>query len=149
MSNLIPFSPFGSRSLMDRRFDDLFSNLFDVDMSAYNRNRLMKSVPLANVIRTDDGYNIQIAAPGYSRDAFAIKVEDNVLTITGNYEASVEENPGQVTSQEFSYSSFTRSWTLPSEASGEAISASYDAGVLNLTVPVEGKKNCVIDVNVD
>ena len=149
MSNLIPSSVFGSRSLMDRRFDDLFSNFFDAGLPVYNRNRLMKSVPLANVIRTDDGYNIQIAAPGYSRDAFDVKVENNVLTVTGNYEASVEDETGQVTSQEFSYSSFTRSWTLPNEASGEGISASYDAGVLNLTVPVEGKKNRVIDVNVD
>jgi len=149
MSNLIPASLFGSRSLVDRQFEDLFSNFFD---SRGPRRRNTSSSPLANVSKTDTGYSIQVAAPGYSRDAFNVKVEDNVLSITGtSYESNVDTDKvsAQMTTQEFSYGTFTRSWTLPSDVSGEAVTASYEAGILNITVPVEGNKQRVIDINVD
>ncbi|MGE0219218.1 Hsp20/alpha crystallin family protein [Mycolicibacterium sp.] len=38
---------------------------------------------------------------------------------------------------EFSYRSFTRSVTLPSAADEDGIKASYDKGILNITVPLK------------
>ena len=150
MSSLIPNSLFGTRALIDRRFDDILNNLFDYGTSGYPSSNLANSLPMANVSKLDTGYEISIAAPGYSRDAFDIKVNDGVLTITGNLEDSTQgEVMSQMTSQEFNYGTFTRSWTLPTEVSGESITASYVAGILNIGVPVETNKSRVIDINVD
>lgn len=150
MSSLIPNSLFGTRALIDRRFDDILNNFFDYGTSGYPSSNLANSLPMANVSKSDTGYEISIAAPGYSRDAFDIKVNDGVLTITGNLEDSTQgEVMSQMTSQEFNYGTFTRSWTLPAEVSGESITASYIAGILNIGVPVEANKSRVIDINVD
>ena len=150
MSSLIPNSLFGTRTLIDRRFEDILNNLFDYSSSDYSNVKLANNPPMANISKSSSGYEISVAAPGYSRDAFDIKVEDGILTLIGNYGDSVKsDSTVKMTSQEFNYSSFTRSWTLPTEASGEAISASYEAGILNITVPVEVNMSRIIDISID
>ena len=39
------------------------------------------------------------------------------------------------TSREFSYQSFSRSFTLPKTVDGEKISATYNNGILNVRIP--------------
>lgn len=84
---------------------------------------------------TEDGrYVIRAEIPGIDPDQdLDITVEEHVLRV--HAERSEEKKDKQHC--EFRYGSFTRSIPLPSGAKENEISASYDNGILTVTVPVE------------
>ena len=105
-------------------------------------------MPRANVSKNDEGYTIELAVPGMSRDDFNISVENNTITVSSAVENSQSDVEDTYTSKEFAYSSFTRSWTLPKGANSGAIGARYNAGILAVHVPVniEASRRHIIDV---
>jgi len=140
------------RSHFNRDINDIFSSFFENDrsdsfLSSPRRSYAsLDSVPKANIKKTEQGYNIQLASPGFSRDDFAVGVEDNVLTIGAS--KSTEQDSDDYTSREFSYSSFKRSWTLPEGSTTNQLSANYEAGVLSVDIPVQHEEIKKITVQV-
>ena len=120
-------------SLLDA-FDDMLFN----DTRRFNRN-VTSVKPKANFYKTSNGYSIEMAVPGFSRDDFEMSVDHDVLTITMNVEDTQEEKE-KIVRREWSYTSFSRSMMLPENAVTEQISAKYEAGILTIDVPVEGEK---------
>lgn len=120
-------------SLFDA-FDDMLFN----DTRRFNRN-VTSVKPKANFYKTSNGYSIEMAVPGFSRDDFEMSVDHDVLTITMNVEDTQEEKE-KIVRREWSYTSFSRSMMLPENAVTEQISAKYEAGILTIDVPVEGEK---------
>ena len=78
---------------------------------------------------------VSLAAPGLKKSDFKIEVEGNMLTISSEKEESKEEKETRYTRKEYSYTSFSRSFTLPEEVNKEKIDAVYEDGVLKLTLP--------------
>ena len=66
-----------------------------------------------------------------------------MLTISSEKEESKEEKDKKFTRKEYNYSSFSRSFSLPEEVNKEKIEASYEDGVLKITLPrkEEAKNN--------
>ena len=94
--------------------------------------------PKANISRDDAGYQVSLAAPGLARKDFSVEVSDNVLTISSENNVKNENS----LRQEYSFNKFSRSWSLPETANVENITAEYQAGILNVNIPVE-------DVNIN
>jgi HSP20 family protein len=102
------------------------------------------SVPV-NVKETDNGYELEVVAPGFDKKDFNISVDQQLLTISGERKSEVkEENPGKETEarkgdkilrREYSYQSFKRTFTLDDKIDATRIEASYINGVLNLNLP--------------
>ena len=63
-----------------------------------------------------------------------IEVDHDVITISVEGESQNRENELR---REYSYNSFSRSWTLPENVNLESISAQYEAGILSLNIPVD------------
>lgn len=91
-----------------------------------------------NVIRIedelkDDSYEVRAELPGIdpSKDV-DVTVRDGVLTIKAE-RTEKKESSGR---SEFSYGSFVRSVSLPPGADEDAIKATYDKGILTVSVPV-------------
>ena len=146
MSNLFPAT---IRNGFDREFDTLINSFFGPVVNSRNsRFTNVATTPRANVIKQAEGFTIELAAPGFSRDEFEIGVDNGVLSIHVGTSDSAEYIE-QLTSQEFAYSSFTRSWTLPKDAAPEAISARYEAGILYVTVPTNSNTNNKIVIDVE
>jgi HSP20 family protein len=93
------------------------------------------SMPSVNIIESKDDFRIEVAAPGLSKKDYKLKVENNVLTISSEKEEKKEENEVRFMRREFSYSSFSRSFTLPMTVDADKISASYAEGILTVTIP--------------
>jgi HSP20 family protein len=93
------------------------------------------SVPAVNVTENEKEYKISVAAPGLKKTDFKIDVKDNVLTIAAESEKNKEVSEENFTRQEYNFSAFSRSFTLPENASEDNISATYDGGVLQLLLP--------------
>ena len=108
------------------------------------------SSPRANVTKSEGGYGIELAVPGFSRDEFKIEIEDNVLSISMEIGGtSMPASESAYVTREYNYSSFTRSWALPEGASTENVTAQYNAGILTVYVPVEKDEPTIRRISVD
>lgn len=117
-------------------FDDFFTkDLFDWNSKHFSD--LGSTLPSVNVKETERGFNLELAAPGMQKDDFNIELNHNVLTISSEQkdEKSEEDYDGRYTRREFNYQSFSRSFTLPENADHSKIEASYDDGVLYVSIP--------------
>lgn len=117
-------------------FDDFFTkDLFDWNSKHFSD--LGSTLPSVNVKETERGFNVELAAPGMQKEDFNIELNHNVLTISSEQkdEKSEEDYDGRYTRREFNYQSFSRSFTLPENADHSKIEASYDDGVLYVSIP--------------
>ncbi len=74
--------------------------------------------------------------PGLEPDQVEVTFEDGMLTVRGSREfVRKSDEEGQYHRIERSYGSFARSVRLPRVADGERIEASFDRGVLTVSVP--------------
>lgn len=127
MSNLIRSNSF---------FDDFLTrDLFEFNRPKFSGSQM--TLPSVNVKELDNGFEIHVAAPGIKKENFKINLERNILTISSETKTENEEKDekGTFTRREFNYSSFSRSFTLPEDAEPEKIEASYEDGILKVTVP--------------
>ena len=140
MNNLFPIIRQGSIRNIDSAFEDMdrIVNAFFGPAHYENTTSLnnVNTTPRANIIKTSNGFSIELAAPGFSRDEFDITIEDGTLTVSLSSEDN-SEYKSSITSREYSYNSFSRSWKLPVSAMSKGIDARYVAGILTVNVPVE------------
>jgi HSP20 family protein len=112
--------------------EEFFSRDFPYNWSS---NWATVSTPAVNIIENNNEYRIEVAAPSLKKGDFKINLENDMLTISANKEESKEDKNESFTRREFSYSSFSRSFTLPETVNGEKISAEYKDGILTISVP--------------
>ena len=112
-----------------------FDTLFGKDFFDYNFQNNLATLPAANIKETKDEFILELAAPGMKKSDFKIEVNNNVLSISSEKENNKEESNEGFTRKEFSYHSFTRSFNLPQTVNKDAIAASYEDGLLNITIP--------------
>lgn len=93
------------------------------------------TVPAVNIKENKNDFTVSMAVPGMKKDDFKIELDGNMLTISSEKEENKEEKESKYTRKEYSYSSFSRSFTLPEDVNREAINAAYNDGVLVLTLP--------------
>lgn len=109
----------------------------------WNSKRRTTTTPRANVARHDDRFVIELAAPGYSREDFSIKVEKDALTIAVDGMTSREKSKDVREYNEFEYGNFERMWTVPDGVKKDGITANYNAGILTVELPVEKSKGSI------
>lgn len=95
----------------------------------------MLTMPAVNVTEDPDHYTVSLAAPGLKKSDFHIDIEGNMLSISSETEEKKEVKEEKYTRQEYSYSSFSRSFNLPEDVKQDAIDAVYEDGVLNIRLP--------------
>jgi len=126
----------------DRMFQvmDLFNNRFNTLFENYERPRLAAGTwgvteagPRTNMYDTGDNLEIRVEVPGIKREDLNIKLQGNYLEIRGTRKA---EQPEGYTSHrvERGATSFTRSFTLPSEVDASQVEASLKDGILTLAL---------------
>ncbi len=94
------------------------------------------STPAVNVKETGDEFQIEVAAPGLDKNDFKVDLDNNVLTISSEKEFKDEQKEdGRYMRREFSYTSFSRSFTLPEAVDAEKIMAKHKDGILLITIP--------------
>jgi len=118
----------------------LIENFFGRDMNDFFNasGSGVANIPAVNVVEHQDGFRIEVAAPGLKREDFKLNLNHNNLTISASQETQKEEaekGSEKYTRREFSYSSFQRTFTLPSSIDAERIQANYTDGLLKIEVP--------------
>ena len=133
--------------MSDKR-EDFFSDLFKTiskevgkiggevgDM--FNATGLGTKVPAINIIETGEAFEVEVAAPGMSKEEFSIGLEDNALIIAAATDAETPAATGgrKYLQREFDFGNFKRSFKIPETAEVSKISASYKEGVLVISIP--------------
>jgi HSP20 family protein len=111
----------------------MVSNIFDNDLGDFFGKRLTD--PAANIIEQEDGFYLEIAAPGLTKEDFKINLENNIMTISSEIEDQKREEGKNYTRKEFYYGSFSRSFTLPKTIDLDKIKAEYEQGILKIALP--------------
>ncbi|NQD69598.1 Hsp20/alpha crystallin family protein [Sphingobacterium shayense] len=115
-------------------FDNFFNDSFITD-------RLVTRVPAVNISEDESSYKVELAAPGLKKSDFKINVDKNLITISVEKRDEKESEDKVYSKKEFSYLSFTRSFSLPDSVDYTRIDAAYEDGVLIVSV---GKKEDAI-----
>lgn len=123
-------------SWVDQLFQDNLNRFFNDDFWGFNGINQQVSVPV-NLRETDRSYEMSVVAPGLRKNDFKLNVTNDLLTIS--YEQKEEQSNGSKEEgwlrNEYRMQSFTRSFNLDDTVDVNKISASYDNGILHLTLP--------------
>lgn len=124
-----------------------FPGIFDAEIFGKESN----NVPAVNISENDKSWNIEVAAPGFKKEDFKIKIENEVLTVSGEHKQEENLEEKNYKRREFQKTAFSRSFRLAKDTVNEdGISASYDNGILNLSIPKkeEVKKESLKEIKV-
>jgi HSP20 family protein len=89
-------------------------------------------VPPVDVYEDEHSIQLKLELPGIDQKDLDVKVENNVLTVSGERKFEKEEKEENFRRVERRYGSFTRSFTLPNTVNAEDVSADYTNGVLKI-----------------
>jgi len=117
-------------------YDTMFSDLLNTDR-LLTKDFLMdnKWMPAMNIKENEKHFEIDVAAPGFTKKDFEITIENGVLHISAENKKEIEEKEEDFTRREFNYNAFSRSFTLPEIVNeDEKIDATYEHGILKLVL---------------
>lgn len=105
-------------------------------------------LPRIEIYEKEDKFVVKAELPGMKEEDVDVSVSDDTLTIRGEKTAESEVKEEDYYCSECSYGSFYRSIGLPSNVDTKKIEASYENGVLEVTLPkaaeVKPKKITVV-----
>lgn len=111
-------------------FNDLFDNDWMIKANA--------TAPAINVIESDKDYQIEVAAPGMTKEDFNIKIDENnnlVVSMEKKEDKKENKKDGRYLRREFSYSKFQQTMVLPDDVEKDRIEAKVENGVLDICIP--------------
>jgi HSP20 family protein len=120
-----------------RNFDGLMNELFNefpANVSKAMRQEVF-SYPPVNIYDKAEGYHLEMAAPGFEKTDFTIKLEDKLLTISAEQKVRQADANEKVIRSEFSGKGFKRSFTLDDKIEAAGITAKYEQGILLVHLP--------------
>ena len=118
-------------SMLDRFFND----------TLHTRSMMPNFNPKVDTSETENSYEIEVSLPGLKKDEIQVDFHNGRLTISGERRMTDEKKNKKYHLLESQYGSFTRSFTLPDTVDTQAIDASFEDGILKITVPKEARKN--------
>ena len=92
-------------------------------------------VPPVDILETPEAFRLSAELPGLTRDDIQITLEHNVLRLTGERKFEKDAKKESYQRIERVYGSFSRSFSLPHQVNSEGVAASFENGVLTVTVP--------------
>jgi HSP20 family protein len=117
-------------TMLDRFFND----------SLASRGRVASFSPQVDAYENEQGYQLEVALPGMKRDDIKVDFHQGKLTISGERTFQNEQNQRRYHLVESSYGSFYRTFQLPDTVDTSRIEASFEDGVLRVSVPKDAQK---------
>ncbi|MGN6213605.1 Hsp20/alpha crystallin family protein [Parafilimonas sp.] len=121
-----------------RTFDNLFDELFS-NLPATVGKELGWNNPPVNIHENNDGFHLELVAPGLKKEDFKVNVENGLLTVgyekKSETENKTDNNDYKTHRREFTATSFKRSFRIDDVVNVEGIQAKYEDGILKLFLP--------------
>ena len=110
-------------------FNDMFSDIAP---------RAHRTSPAINVKEDENGYVVELAAPGGKKEDFNVQIDaegDLKINLETKNETNEENTNTHYLRREFSYSKFEQTLILPEDVEKEKISAKVENGILTIDIP--------------
>lgn len=117
-------------SVMDKAFDDMMKAFFTTPNVS---TRPRYNEPAVNILSDDKAFYLDLLVPGLAKDDFTIKIDDKNLVVEAAKDHTLPEGT-KVLNREFAYGHFTKTFLLPETVDVTKIEASYEAGILHITL---------------
>lgn len=131
---LVRFNNKPQTKYFNNLMDDFFSTMPSLFRDDFSRPALKQTVPV-NVKEDEQGYSLEVVAPGFAKEDFKIDWEQNILTISAEKKEETENANEKQLRKEYRFQSFKRSFTIDESIDAERISAKNVNGVLTLNLP--------------
>jgi HSP20 family protein len=132
MTVLTRWDPFRELTTLQNRM----SRLFEEQYGSGREDSLTTGafVPAVDIYEDEHTIQLKLEVPGIEEKDLDVKVENNVLTVSGERKFEKEEKEENFRRVERRYGSFSRSFTLPNSVNAEDVKADYSNGVLKITL---------------
>ena len=124
--------------LMPQTFSTMLDRFFTDSVAG--RGRVAAFSPQVDAYETEKGYQLEVALPGLKQDNIKVDFHQGRLTISGERSFRNDRNDRRYHVVESSYGSFRRSFQLPDTVNPSQIEASFEDGILHVTVPKDEQK---------
>jgi HSP20 family protein len=97
-------------------------------------------LPSCEVSETESEYRLSAQLPRVKKEDVDVTVEDGVLTLSGERHVESETQGRKFHRRELEYGHFVRRFTIPDDADPEKIDATFEDGMLNVTIAKTSEK---------
>lgn len=126
------WDPFRELEEMSTRLNRVFGRSYPMSREAMTA---FDWAPSINVSETPNAYVLKAELPGVKKDDVKLQLQDGILTISGERRYEQDHKDEKVHRVETAYGSFMRSFSVPEDASADAIEANYKDGMLTVKMP--------------
>ena len=130
---IVRWEPLRELGTLQTEMNRLFNTMFDTP--AGGNATMRRWMPAMDLLETDEHFVLRADLPGMGEDDVKIEFEDGTLTVSGERKAEHESKGEGYYRVERAFGAFSRSLTLPQGIDPEAVTASFDRGVLEIRVP--------------
>ncbi|HSN60941.1 MAG TPA: Hsp20/alpha crystallin family protein [Ferruginibacter sp.] len=118
-----------------RSFDGLMKDIFNEFPSTVAKTfrEDVLNFPPVNITEKPSLFLVELAAPGFEKSDFIVKLDGNILNIST--EKKEENKDDKLIRKEFTSKTFKRSFTIDEKIDAEKIVAKYENGILKLELP--------------
>ena len=135
----IRFDPMRELSTLQREMDDLFKRMFGSNREI-GESSLLTTSPAVNSYVKDGVFHLEAELPGVDPDKLDVRMDDGSLVIHGERRSTHKTEDVNYLLKESSLSTFERRMSLPTGADIEKAHATYNNGMLEVTVPINEAK---------
>lgn len=122
---------FGAMNLLQNRMNRIFSE----QGGRYGNYGIYgESTPRTNLYDLGEHFEMKAEVPGLTKDDLNVKIQGNYLEISGTQKSDAPDGYS-IHRVERGTTTFSRSFTLPSEVDADKVDATLQDGILTLTLP--------------
>ena len=135
-------------------FDDFFSDPFEL-VVPQSRNPLYgkhaKNLMKTDVRETEGTYELDVDLPGFKKEEVKLQLKDGCLTISAEKSLDKDESDkrGKLIRQERYSGACSRSFYVGETVEPSQISAKFENGILQISIPKEEQKKLPKQASID
>ena len=137
---IVRWEPLRELNSLQSEMNRLFNTAFDAPPSGAAGTVMRRWMPAMDLVESGDHFVLRADLPGMSEDDVSIEFEDGTLTVSGERKAEHESQEEGFHRVERSFGAFSRALTLPKGIDADAVTASFDRGVLEIRIPKPEQK---------
>ena len=135
-------------NLFDDMFNDAFGMMPGIDHALYGKHA--KNMMKTDVRETEDSYLVDIDLPGFKKDEVKVELKDGYLTVSAakGLDKDEQDKKGRYIRQERYAGSVSRSFYVGEDVKPADVKASFEDGILRLSVPKAEAKQLPDDTTI-
>jgi HSP20 family protein len=135
MANITRWDPFNELSSLQNRFNQLLRTPFTGMSTGEQPLAFGNFVPPVDIYEDEHNITVEAEVPGVNQGDLDVRLENNVLTISGERKMENEQREENFHRIERGYGRFVRSFALPGTVNAEQVNADFQDGILRVTIP--------------